>query len=178
MRYFVNRLQDFVPGTRVQIDGNHWKQIVLGITKNIMDNMPPTFDNCDGGAYVGCAGVAYMFQRLAESALFAAEKDDFLTKARNYSDVALSYASSKHNRDPPAAFLLGPGGVYAIGSLVYNDLGQLPASIELNKKYQALGAVCQPVNYLKCGSDELLVGRAGYLCGALLLNRKFGQVCG
>lgn len=33
-----------------------------------------------------------------------------------------------------------------------------------------------PVNYLPNGSDELLVGRAGYICGALLLNRKFGEV--
>jgi len=79
-------------------------------------------------------------------------------------------------RDPTAAFLLGPAGAYAVGSLVYADTAQTAASIELREKYRALAAACQPVNALRHGSDELFVGRAGYICGALLLNRKFGDV--
>lgn len=176
MRHFKNRLPEFQPGTRVELEIPKWREVILTYANSIVQRMPPTFDNCDGGVYVGCAGVAYMFYYLAQSEIFQDMRQDLLTKARNYADVALSYAAGKRCRDPPAAFLLGPGGVYAVGSLVYNDIGQKDSSRELNEKYRALSAACAPVDYLGCGSDELLVGRAGYLCGALLLNRKFGNV--
>ena len=54
--------------------------------------------------------------------------------------------------------------------------GQQDRSKELLGKFQSLAAACQPVDYLGQGSDELFVGRAGYLCGALLINRKFPNV--
>ncbi len=176
MRFFVNKLPDFVPGTRVQVDSNFFKKAITNMMDTIVQNMPPTFDNCDGGLYVGCAGVAYMFQYVANSEPFLDTRQELLTKARNYVDVSLSYASSRRNIDPAAAFLLGGGGIYAVGSLIYNDIGEKKASDELSKKYVALAPVCQPVNYLGHGSDEFFVGRAGYICGSLLLNRKFGQV--
>ena len=179
MRCFVNNMPDFDPNVRYAIKEKYWKQIILAMVKSIVEGMPPIFHNCDGGLYVGCAGIAYMLDYLANSKPFAEDKSvrqEFLTRARNYADVSLSYASGKANRDPPAAFLLGSAGVFAVSSLVYSDIAEKKASDELNKKYLALAATCQPVNYLNCGSDELFVGRAGYLCGSLLLNRKFGQV--
>ena len=175
-RFFKNTLQDFVPGSRVTIEPAHWVPKIKNLIDVIVKGMPPTFDNCDGSLYVGCAGVAYMFQYVANMEHFADVKGDYLTRARNYAEVSLSYCKSKKSRDPPAAFLLGPAGVYAVGSLIYSDIGQKAVADEYNKKYLALSSTCEPVNYLDCGSDELLVGRAGYLCGALLLNRKFGEV--
>ena len=38
-----------------------------------------------------------------------------------------------------------------------------------------MGNICRPANFFRPGSDELFVGRAGYLCGSLLLNRKLGR---
>ena len=176
MRYFVNKLADFVPGSRVQVDHAFWKQYIVALANKVTEHMPPTFDNCDGGLYVGCGGLAYMFYYLAESEPFADMRQEMLTRARNYLDVSLSYAASKRCRDPPASFLLGPGGVYATGSLIYRGQGDANAAAEMNRNYLSLSAVCQPVDFLSCGSDELFVGRAGYLCGALLLNRKCGEV--
>lgn len=176
MRHFVNQLPDFLSGSRIHIDHVYFKNAVAELLKQIVEGMPPTFDNCDGGLYVGCAGVAYMFYYLAKSDVFADMREDLLTRARNYTEVSLSYATSKRNRDPPAAFLLGSAGVYATGGLVYSALQQKQASDELLKKYLALGSVCQPIDYLDCGSDELFVGRAGYLCGAMTLNQRFPEV--
>lgn len=42
------------------------------------------------------------------------------------------------------------------------------------KAYVALAANCQTHN-LPHGEDELLVGRAGYLCGVLWLEKVFGK---
>lgn len=38
-----------------------------------------------------------------------------------------------------------------------------------------MGKICQPLNFFRPGSDELFVGRAGYLCGSLLLNKMLGR---
>ncbi len=176
MRYFKNKYPDFQPGSRVVINYEHWCQKISSLIDSIIAGMPPTFDNCDGGLYVGCPGIVYMLYYVASSEAMGHKKQDYLTRARNYADVSLSYCKSKKCRDPPAAFLLGSGGTYAVCSLLYSDMGLAQAAQEYKTKYLALSSVCQPVNYLSCGSDELLVGRAGYLCGSLLLNRKFGQV--
>ena len=175
-RFFKNSLQDFIPGSRVKIEPSYWVPKIKSLIDTVVQGMPPTFENCDGSLYVGCAGVAYMLYYVSSFEFFVDVKEDYLAKARNYVDVSLSFCKSRKSRDPPAAFLLGPAGVYAVGSLVYSDIGQREVVTECNKKYSALSSVCEPVNYLDCGSDELLVGRAGYLCGALLLNRKFGEV--
>ena len=176
----MNNMPDFDPNIRYAIKEGYWKQIILTIVKSITEGMPPKITkHCDGGLYVGCGGVAYMFDYIANSELFADNKsvrEELLTHARTYAEVSLSYASGKANRDPPASFLLGSAGIFAVSSLVYSDIGDKKTSDELNKKYLALASTCQPVSCLHCGSDELFVGRAGYLCGALLLNRKFGQV--
>ena len=43
------------------------------------------------------------------------------------------------------------------------------------QKFLEMGNICRPVNFFRHGSDELFVGRAGYLCGSLLLNKKLGR---
>ena len=170
-------MPDFLPGSRVEVDLGYWKEVAVTMARRVNKKMPPTFEDCDGGLYVGCAGAAYMFYYMSQTDDFADMRGELLTKARNYMDVALSYAESRC-RDPTeqASFLLGRGGVYAVGALIYNALGEGGKATELNKKYLSLGSVCQDVNFLPCGSDELFVGRAGYLCGAALLNRQFGEV--
>ena len=174
-RFLANRMADFVPGSQVNIDVPYWKDLIVQMAGRITKKMPPTFDNCDGGLYVGCAGVAYMFQYIAKTQVFADMREEFLTRARNYMDVSLSYAESRC-RDPTeqAAFLLGRGGVYATAALICKALGQGSQVDELSKKYLSLASVCKPVNFLACGSDELFVGRSGYLCGAQLLNKELG----
>lgn len=47
---------------------------------------------------------------------------------------------------------------------------------ELIKRYIATGVRCKEINFLTCGSDEFFVGRAGYLYGALWLNRMMKRI--
>ena len=77
------------------------------------------------------------------------------------------------------AFKCFPGSkygslVYAVATLVYHALGR-PDYVQPLGKFRALCAVCAPVSFLECGSDELFVGRAGYLCAALVLKQKLAQ---
>ncbi|CDQ84572.1 unnamed protein product [Oncorhynchus mykiss] len=41
-------------------------------------------------------------------------------------------------------------------------------------KFRNLLKICSPINFLECGSDELFVGRAGYLCADLVVKQKLG----
>ena len=54
-------------------------------------------------------------------------------------------------------------------------VGHLQETEQCIQKFLTMGDICQPVNFFRPGSDELFVGRAGYLCGSLLLNKKFGR---
>lgn len=57
-------------------------------------------------------------------------------------------------------------------------LGQIAGNQQLTdeclQKYVAAGEICVPLDFFQHGGDELFVGRAGYLCGALWLGRKLG----
>jgi membrane transport protein XK len=177
MRYFANRLADYLAdGHAVQVDLSRCSQYILRAVDAIRSRMPPTADNCDGGLYLGCAGVAFSLYRLAVTDPLSASRDKLLSTAVEYTDVALAYATTRRTRDPVSSFLLGPGGVFAVGSLVYDAVGRPGDAAELRKKYSALAAgVAKPGDFLGCGSDELFVGRAGYLCGALMLNSAYKQ---
>jgi len=176
MRYFGNRLGDYVSGQPVQVDVARWTQYLVRTVDAIRRGMPPTSENCDGGLYVGCAGVGYALYRLALNEQLSASRDRLLAAATEYVDVALQYATNRRGRDPTTAFLLGPAGCLVVGSLFFDAVGRSAPAAELRKQYAAMAsAVCKPGDFLGCGSDEYFVGRAGYLCGSLVLNAAYKQ---
>ncbi len=175
-RFFANNLPDYAQGSKVSIDPHYWVPKVKSVIDSVVKGMPPKPQNCDGSLYVGCAGVGYMLHYVSGISLFEDMKSQYTKIASEYAEVSLGYCKSKHCRDPPPAFLLGPAGIYALSGLVYSDIGNEQARVDCIKTYLALASQCEPMDYLGCGSDELLVGRAGYISGALLLNRKFGEV--
>lgn len=72
-----------------------------------------------------------------------------------------------------AAFLLGGAGIHAVAAMIYKSLG-LADFIKPLTRFRNLWEVCAPISFLECGSDELFVGQAGYLCAALVLKQKLG----
>lgn len=77
-------------------------------------------------------------------------------------------------RTHEAAYLLGSGGIVVVAALIYDAKGMVQQRDEMIKRYMAAAVICQPMNFLSCGGDELLVGRAGYLCGCIMLNKFIG----
>ncbi|XP_067676711.1 lanC-like protein 3 [Haliotis asinina] len=173
-RYFVNRLKDFREGSEVVLATSKWKEMSESLAKTVSEKMAPNLDNCDGGLYVGNAGVAYMFWYLASSAAFEEKRKQLLEQAFEYFGVSLKYATGRRSRDSDTSFILGKSGVYAVGSLIANSMGNEKLSSEYAAKYASYAKEVEKLN-LSCGSDELFVGRAGYLCGLLNLHKKLGQ---
>jgi len=180
LRYFVNEMSDWGGsglGMEVDLDSNKWSQAALNYVQQIVKNLPPTLQNCDGGLYVGAAGVAYMLWYLSTKPAFEQQKNDLLGLAKRYVDVSFQYINHPQYKDDgiQVSLILGNGGIHVVGALVYNALGlndQVKTCIEA---YAALAEKCLQPRFLRCGSDELFVGRAGYLCGLLVLRQKLGE---
>ena len=58
-----------------------------------------TPQNCDGGLYVGAAGVAYTLWYLSTKAAFASQKDALLGLAKKYVDVCFQYIQHPQYKD-------------------------------------------------------------------------------
>lgn len=94
-------------------------------------------------------------------------------------DNALHYINrakknvKKHSRsrNDRCAFLCGNAGIYAVSAAIAN-LTQQQDTFKQDLHNFSLGFdACKPISYNKYGSDEILVGRAGFLSGVYWLNK-------
>ena len=132
----------------------------------------------DGGLYVGLSGIAYGLFHVSQCEHVSQElRDVCLATAGTYLHASLEYCTkrSEERNCTGAAFLLGHLGVYAFAAVYFSKCGDLEQSGVYVAKFVALHKMCKPVDFLPCGGDELLVGRAGYLCGALYLQQQLGE---
>ncbi|XP_062608845.1 lanC-like protein 3 isoform X1 [Saccostrea cucullata] len=177
MRYFKNRLADFVLEKPVSVDKSKWHDNAIAIVKTILERMPPDPSTCSGGLYVGNSGVGYMLYYLATQESFQSERQDYLEQALMYAKVNMDYIGRGGMRsDPPSSFILGQAGVLVLCSLLYKTIGDEKSSDRYIAQYAQLAEHCKKIDFFgRNGSDELFVGRAGYLCGVLALRQKTGK---
>lgn len=133
----------------------------------------PSEFNAENGIYLGTAGVAYMYYSISKKDALKEHHNAFLEKAVEYIKPALNVVvkSSHRIKDGPS-LLLGHCGVYAVAAVVFNESNNKWLSMKYYKLYVNLAKTCQKQNFLKCGSDELFVGRAGYVLGSLWLAKE------
>uniref|UniRef100_A0A3B3QB62 LanC-like protein 3 n=1 Tax=Paramormyrops kingsleyae TaxID=1676925 RepID=A0A3B3QB62_9TELE len=143
------------------------------LIEKIMKKVPVDSSECDGGLYDGPAGVAYMLYYVSECPLFSKQRDTYLKNAKQIIDVSVKYVDREQDKNLRVAFLLGGAGIYAVATMVYKAMG-FSDFVKPLTKFRNLWEVCAPISFLECGSDELFVGRTGYLCAALLLKQRLG----
>ncbi|KAH6928700.1 hypothetical protein HPB50_018751 [Hyalomma asiaticum] len=176
-RYFVNTLPDY-DGAPIPLERELWVERCRDTVQRVFTHQGTGFDDCDGGLYVGVAGVAFMAHRVAQSPHFAGDRARLLTKAQTYLGHALSYCDQpqvRADRAMQSAFLLGSAGVWALAAVVANEVARNDDCDNFLARYAAVADICMPVKFLDCGSDEMFVGRAGYLTGLLYLRSRLGR---
>lgn len=173
-RCFTNRFSDYRGALLPGQSADAIVPAVVAKIEKILKKVPVDVSDWDGGLYDGPAGVAYMLYHVSECALFSEQRDAYLKTARRIIDASVRRADAEPDKSMRAAFLLGGAGVYAVAALIYKSLGS-EDYVEPLSKFRNLWEVCAPINFLECGSDELFVGRAGYLCAALVLKQKLGM---
>ena len=94
------------------------------LAQQIIRELPADFENCDGGLYVGPAGVAYALYYLSQSGHFPDDQHEYLNQAQEYFAAHSAYLKKVRQRhtDQPG-FLLGNGGVHVIGAMISKILG-------------------------------------------------------
>lgn len=171
-RYFKNTRDDQQAAKEVV---GAQKEYVPELLQIIHKNCPPSPENCDGAMYVGAAGIGYAFYHVALSPIFADKKNALLEIAEAYIKVALREIKKT---DPGrggigASLLLGHAGIYCTASLICDTLGKETERNDHVQSFIAMQNYCLPMNFFPHGSDELFVGRAGYLAACLVMKRRF-----
>lgn len=121
-------------------------------------------------------GIAFMFLRLCQTNELVEE-----TSARENAQLYISRAKRNakqysRSRDERCAFLCGNAGIYAVSAAI-SDLTQKADTLQQDlRDFEKGFEACKPVNFSKYGSDELLVGRAGFLSGVYWLNETLRPI--
>lgn len=176
MRFFTNRLPDFVPEKPVSIDKSKWHDKAVTFVKTILEGVPPDPGTC-GGLYKGSAGVGYMLYYLATHEAFHSERQDYLKHAFMYVKANTDYIEKgKMRSNPLSSFLSGQAGVIFLCSLLYKTVGDEKSFKQYCDQYAEFAEECKKMDFCEGrGSDELFKGRAGYMCGVLSLLQKTGH---
>nr|XP_012559466.2 lanC-like protein 3 isoform X1 [Hydra vulgaris] len=172
-RYFDNTLSDQEDSDVLVSSQRNYVSTLLQI---ISKNSPATPENCEGGLYVGAAGIAYAFYHVAQTG--DDKKSEYLLAAEKYAKVSLNEIKKM---DPSrngigASLLLGHLGVYAVSIMVCDALGLHNQCNESIQEFLSMQKYCEPIQFFKHGSDELFVGRAGYLAAAYTINKHLRRM--
>ena len=117
----------------------------------------------DGGLYVGIGGIAYMLWFVSEKIA----EFNFLDTADQFAQLHLKFCQQNASNDlgSKLGFYLGNTGVYAINAVIAKSLGNAQLSKQYVKHFAAAEEFYLTADPMGVGSDELFIGRAGYLTG-------------
>jgi hypothetical protein len=119
-RHFVNQLP-YYEGSEVRIDIEDWKKQILRMAYTCADKLPVTPRNMDGGLYVGCPGIAYMFYHLGQSNVFADKRIELFQKGLDIVEQCEVIDSKKKSTDitDSVSFILGRAGLLAVSAALH-----------------------------------------------------------
>jgi hypothetical protein len=171
-RYFKNPYPNQFGSNDLNVDKKYWLEYVRDTSIKCMKNLKPVAKEkySDGCIYTGNLGVIFMAYKVISSGQLSANNQ---TEYKNYMIECLK-ANEQQEQKKDVSFLVGKGGYLIMGCLVSKLKGEETEFNRFLEEYIRLGVHCEPLNFLKNGSDELFVGRAGYLSGFIFL-RKYLQ---
>ncbi|VDD74072.1 unnamed protein product [Mesocestoides corti] len=134
----------------------------------------------DGGLYVGGVGVSWAAIRVIKRIGAGSE---LIPQIRGFMEKLVNRAAQDAPRDKSESlsFLLGRPGIWLTAASLYQFSGEIP------ERDRFLGLYCQLAPHFASlkpggceiifpqGSDELFIGRAGYLCGLYELRRQTSE---
>ena len=171
MRYFVNPYDDY-NGQNFSIDADLWRGRIDELAENLQFHLRRvTGDNCDGGIYVGPAGIGFALLKLAENEENVKLKKDRLAFAEKLVEKNMDHYPACRDAQSKVSFLLGAMGANAVASAIYKERGKLRESDAAAAKYAENADFYAKVDLFSFGGEEFFVGKSGFLCGAMWLNR-------
>jgi hypothetical protein len=165
--YFINPYQDFNPQSNATdkiVRADFWNQYATETALMCIQKLKPTVKYCDGTVYTGNLGLVFMAYKMLRSNRFKKYENDlkkYMVDCVRASEDFLSSASVRGSKE--VGFLVGNGGLAIMACLAWRAFGNEANVEKYASAYASSAHICEPVNFLSHGSDELFVGRAGYL---------------
>ncbi|EDW27908.1 GL19966 [Drosophila persimilis] len=171
-RYIDNPYPDFTEGDQTSfLNGEEYiKRLIATYVGSTLDPRLRRHDE-RGNLYVGSAGIAYMFWKLATSPRTRDICPQALTHASDFIQAAKEKAEQfKKKPGERFSFVNGNAGIYAVAAVISQACGD-PQELaqDLANFKQGLSASKAKL-HTPSGCDEVLEGRAGYLAGCYWLN--------
>lgn len=112
-----------------------------------------------------------MFLRLCQTNELGNELSPLDNAFRYINRAKKNIRKHSRSRDDRCAFLCGNAGVYAVSAAIANLTKQQDILQKDLRDFSYGFDACKPINFNRYGSDEILVGRAGFLSGVYWLNK-------
>lgn len=169
-RYFPNPYPDFNSAQQSDqfIKTEYLKSFIRENSFLCLMNQKPksSAKYCDGGIYTGNLGIIFMCFKLLKSGIIS--ESDQKQKIHSYLSECINanqdyYANNNIKQSKDVSFICGKGGFYVMGAMALKLLGKESDAIAFAQYYASLARICEPLEFLSGGSDEMFVGRSGYL---------------
>ncbi|PIK45712.1 putative lanC-like protein 3-like isoform X5 [Apostichopus japonicus] len=180
IRYFKNTFPAFTGDQNYQVPRKAIQEQICQIKNKLLQEYRLEQRCCAGGLYLGVAGVAFALTRLLALPPHNSDKK-LLEFTASCIQMSIEYENMNQKHEVKPALLLGTGGVLIAAALFQKQVGNVQSETvsQLLKSYGDLKKICNPPfqyqDYLRCGSDEVLLGRAGYLCGVHTIGKEFSE---
>ena len=171
-RFFANPYEDLNASPNAAIKADQlvnelfWREEIKRIAWTCITQVKaePRGEYCDGGLYTGSLGLIFMCNQLLERGIFTeAEREIKAYVARCLSANEKYYSSTQLKPSKEYGFLSGMGGLLAMGCFVAKMLGNQHDMKRFAHDYAKMAPILEPIDYINAASEELFVGRAGYL---------------
>ncbi|CAH8869469.1 unnamed protein product [Trichobilharzia szidati] len=182
-RYFKNPYRDVLSETEpLLLNPSYALQKAVTCIRMCIENTgltPRTFDGC---LYTGYIGVAWAALYISQHEVPLEIRKYLLEKSTHFVDSALMHSNddmiSKHSRSKEnlLSFLLGQAGIWLTAITMYQHSGDIEKRDSFIRKYAELADHYKPPVIFQQGSDEIFIGRAGYLLGIATLRQMTKQV--
>lgn len=169
-RHFQNRYPDYQPdlvSLEQMINKSFWKEYIRTTSMECMMHLKPKSSSkyCNGKIYTGNLGLVFMSYKLLTSRLLPELDNQFKQYIQDciYANEEYYINHPNQHNTKDVSFILGKGGELVMGCFASKILGQENNLQKYVHNYSSLAFICEPIDFLRNGSDELFVGRAGYL---------------
>ncbi len=166
-RYFTNPYSDFnsqVNSADKVVRADFWTNYATETALMCIHKLKPNVRHCNGTLYTGNLGLVFMAYTMLRSNLFKKYENElkkYMIDCVKANEEFISAASVRGPKE--VAFLVGNGGLAIMGCLAWRASGNEVNVAKYVDAYASAAHICEPVNFLSHGSDEIFVGRAGYL---------------
>ena len=143
-----------------------WLKYIAETFIQCMKNIKPKAKRkyCDGGLYHGSLGLIYTASELLKHDLFDNQDKSLVLEYVSDCLKANQCYFSDVKRTEEVGFLCDKGGIYIAACIAARIVGDEEGVQQYAKRYAKNWVICEPLDFNHGkGSDELFVGRAGYL---------------